>query len=303
MVATTLEWSGQEESVLVAGDFSDWQQRPAVKEGDKWSYKVDLQPGRYAFKWIVNGNWITDESKVTETDESGNQNNILVVEQQTVDQKTSEVEGSRSLPGSDISGDSDSWEQVSVGDCDSKSEKALKSASSEEAFEESDLPRIDIKKVDIQRSFSPSEEYFEKISTVGEKLESSEYPVFYWDTPYYTLMKEGVWLKQLKDEWLLRKLDDKGVSTILDKSSIEHILADILEKQESFEGYLREYLTHRIEFEGSNTRWGFNGLELQHLKEGDLHTINIKLEDTLGDGLRKIYDTATSLHLKTFKLV
>ena len=27
MVATTLEWSGQEESVLVAGDFSDWQQR------------------------------------------------------------------------------------------------------------------------------------------------------------------------------------------------------------------------------------------------------------------------------------
>jgi len=105
MVATTLEWSGQEESVLVAGDFSDWQQRPAVKEGDKWSYKVDLQPGRYAFKWIVNGNWITDESKVTETDESGNQNNILVVEQQTVDQKTSEVEGSRSLPGSDISGD------------------------------------------------------------------------------------------------------------------------------------------------------------------------------------------------------
>jgi len=317
MVPTVLEWSGEGSEVMVAGDFSDWQPRPTENVDGKWKTTIDLQPGRYAFKWIVNGNWVTDDTLLTDTDQSGNRNNIVVVEAPPPTQlnvtipETPKASGGEtqdgSRPTSVVSGDSDSWEQVSVGDCNDKpesSENKMESSGSEEGFEVAELTKTSPEKmVNIERTFSPTEEYYKKISSVGEKLDSSEYPVMYWDTPSYSLMKEGVWLKQLQDKWLLRKLNEKGVTTVRDRSEMEQTLSEILGSQGSFDDHLSKVLTHKIQFEGSNTRWEVGGLEVQHLKEGDLHTVNIRSKDTLVDGLKKIYETATNLNLNAFKLI
>jgi len=315
MVFTVMEWSGEGSEVKVAGDFSEWQPRPATNVDGRWKMEIDLQPGRYAFKWIVNGNWVTDDTQLTETDQSGNRNNIIIVETPSPTQtnvtmpdtpKTSGETQEGSRPTSVVSGDSDSWEQVSVGDCNDKPEKEIKmeSSGSEEGFEVAGLTKTsEEKKVNIERTFSPTDEYYKTITSVGEKLDSFEYPVMYWDTPSYSLMKEGVWLKQLQDKWLLRKLNNKGVTTVRDKSEMEQTLSTILGTQGSFDDHLSKVLTHKIEFEGSNTRWEVGGLEVQHLKEGDLHTVNIRSNDNLGDGLKKIYETATNLNLNAFKLI
>jgi len=48
--------------------------------------------------------------------------------------------------------------------------------------------------------FSPGSGYNAEMNE-GEK---DEYMVGYWDTLDYTLMKEGLWLKQIKNKWILR---------------------------------------------------------------------------------------------------
>jgi len=51
--------------VYLAGDFNDWvssskDYRLRKFKGDIWKTKVSLQPGRYEYKFVVDGNWWTD---------------------------------------------------------------------------------------------------------------------------------------------------------------------------------------------------------------------------------------------------
>jgi hypothetical protein len=73
-------------AVVLAGSFNDWNQSQLVfgREGGEWVCRVDLQPGRYTYKFIVDGNWILDpDNPETEEDEAGNKNSVLVVRGQT----------------------------------------------------------------------------------------------------------------------------------------------------------------------------------------------------------------------------
>lgn len=68
--------------VVLAGSFNDWNQSQLVfgREGGEWVCRVDLQPGRYTYKFIVDGNWILDpDNPEKEEDEAGNENSVLVV--------------------------------------------------------------------------------------------------------------------------------------------------------------------------------------------------------------------------------
>ena len=51
------------ESVLLVGDFTDWQQRPIKMDrgtnGD-WSTSVKLSPGTHHYLFIVDGEWCED---------------------------------------------------------------------------------------------------------------------------------------------------------------------------------------------------------------------------------------------------
>lgn len=67
---------------LVAGSFTEWSAVPMFEApGGAWSRSFHLAPGRYAYKLIVNGDWVTDPSNPeTTVDPEGNVNSVLVVE-------------------------------------------------------------------------------------------------------------------------------------------------------------------------------------------------------------------------------
>ena len=65
--------------VLLAGNFTNWTIKPIAmkKSADGWRATVKLAPGKYLYKFIVDGNWRLDENnKQTENDNEGNTNSV-----------------------------------------------------------------------------------------------------------------------------------------------------------------------------------------------------------------------------------
>ncbi len=68
--------------VAVAGSFNDWNQSQVLcgKEGNEWICRIDLAPGKYTYKFIIDGDWILDPANPdSEDDERGHSNSVLVV--------------------------------------------------------------------------------------------------------------------------------------------------------------------------------------------------------------------------------
>ena len=67
--------------VGLAGDFSDWQILPMEDMGGVFLLNLDIPEGRYAYKLIVDGNWMIDEAcPLYEPDNLGGQHSILIIE-------------------------------------------------------------------------------------------------------------------------------------------------------------------------------------------------------------------------------
>ena len=70
--------------VAVAGSFNDWKQSQLLcgKEGEGWVCRIDLAPGKYTYKFIIDGDWILDPDNAnSESDERGFENSVLVVKE------------------------------------------------------------------------------------------------------------------------------------------------------------------------------------------------------------------------------
>jgi len=71
--------------VLIAGDFNNWmpESTPMVKNGGapgKWTMSLPLRPGRYRYRFMVDGEWVTDpNNKYVEANQFGELNNIVEV--------------------------------------------------------------------------------------------------------------------------------------------------------------------------------------------------------------------------------
>ncbi len=68
--------------VAVAGSFNNWNQSELLfaREGEEWVCRIDLKPGVYTYKLIVDGNWLLDPANpATQEDEAGNVNNVLEI--------------------------------------------------------------------------------------------------------------------------------------------------------------------------------------------------------------------------------
>lgn len=70
--SVTFELAGFENAreVTVAGSFSGWSQRKLTRSGNRWVGQVEAVPGRHAYKFVVDGNWITDPAN-PETERQG----------------------------------------------------------------------------------------------------------------------------------------------------------------------------------------------------------------------------------------
>jgi len=73
------EWTGDGEHVLLAGSFNEWKGYPMTREDQKWVTTVNLRPGRYEFKLIVDGHWQVDPLVPTLQTLEGITNNYVVV--------------------------------------------------------------------------------------------------------------------------------------------------------------------------------------------------------------------------------
>jgi dienelactone hydrolase len=68
--------------VALAGNFNNWNPRQLFfgKENGQWVCRIDLAPGKYLYKFVVDGEWIIDpENPTSEGDGNGNTNSVLVV--------------------------------------------------------------------------------------------------------------------------------------------------------------------------------------------------------------------------------
>ena len=67
-------------SVAVAGNFNGWSTKktPLRKEGDCWTTTVKLARGRYEYRFVVDGNWVSDPSgKESAANPFGSSNSVL----------------------------------------------------------------------------------------------------------------------------------------------------------------------------------------------------------------------------------
>src|SRR5437867_11954976 len=74
--------SPQARSVCVAGSFNNWDQKktPLQKEGNAWKASLALPPGRYEYRFIVDGQWISDpNARESVRNDYGSTNCVLVV--------------------------------------------------------------------------------------------------------------------------------------------------------------------------------------------------------------------------------
>jgi hypothetical protein len=70
--------------VLIAGDFNNWtpMSTPMRKAGNgTWQTRLPLPHGRYRYRLVVDGKWMTDpNNKYVETNQFGELNNVVDVE-------------------------------------------------------------------------------------------------------------------------------------------------------------------------------------------------------------------------------
>lgn len=71
------------QSVLLAGDFTGWQEAPLSLKKDKtgtWKKTISLPPGRYEYRMLVDGEWHDDpQCKERQPNQFGGANCVCVV--------------------------------------------------------------------------------------------------------------------------------------------------------------------------------------------------------------------------------
>jgi 1,4-alpha-glucan branching enzyme len=78
-----LDQSPNAKTVIVTGSFNRWntQGYRMAKEDGKWILPISLKPGKYTYKFIVDGTWIIDPAnKLYEQNEYNNYISVLWVE-------------------------------------------------------------------------------------------------------------------------------------------------------------------------------------------------------------------------------
>ena len=69
-------------SVVVAGTFNDWDTKrtPMRREANGWKATIWLPPGRYEYRFVVDGQWLSDpNARESVTNQYGSTNSVVVV--------------------------------------------------------------------------------------------------------------------------------------------------------------------------------------------------------------------------------
>jgi enterochelin esterase family protein len=78
----TLQGHTDAEAVAIYGSFNDWIQTKnyCAKESDGWVCRIDLAPGKYTYKFLVDGVGLNDPANsATEDDGNGNMDSVIII--------------------------------------------------------------------------------------------------------------------------------------------------------------------------------------------------------------------------------
>lgn len=79
-----LDGNTEAKTVILTGSFNNWSRQDyrMINRGGKWIFPIYLAPGKYTYKFIVDGNWILDPAnKLYEGNEYGTNNSVLWMEE------------------------------------------------------------------------------------------------------------------------------------------------------------------------------------------------------------------------------
>ncbi|OOQ60549.1 S41 family peptidase [Mucilaginibacter pedocola] len=81
-VAFELKGYDNAKEVYVAGTFNDWSNSAArlQRKGDKWMGLAESEPGKIRYKFIVDGQWITDPANIQTESNGPNTDSVKIVE-------------------------------------------------------------------------------------------------------------------------------------------------------------------------------------------------------------------------------
>jgi len=98
----TYQPPGRCERVYLAGEFNGWSTdaTPMEVAGTRFEVMLPLAPGRYQYKFVADGRWITDETaREFHPDGYGGQNSVIVVDESFPDLAFSRDDGSVTVQG------------------------------------------------------------------------------------------------------------------------------------------------------------------------------------------------------------
>jgi len=277
LVEVNIRWRGEGKNVQVAGEFSNWETKDLQKKEDgSWMIKLNLSPGKYMYKFVVDNEWMVNQDMPTANDDQGNKNNLLEVED------------------GENSGDSDSWEKVSIPETDSNGET-----------NGSGLQKIAV----VERVFSLSCSFNDGLKYLeenGELIEKVTFSDAYYDTEDYLMLRKGIWLRKRQKEgsesWQLRTVLDQKLKICDDLEEITTCIRDTCEDTGNIVDIVKRRMHVMTKSEGMQSKWRVGETEVEMRKEGEVETAMIRVVGDIVAALKDLEKTATKLQLVTFQM-
>ena len=279
----TIRWREEAGDVKLAGEFNNWEPEVTEKQEDgSWSRVLTLAPGKYMYKFVVDGEWRVNSNLPSQVDQDGNTNNVV------------EVEDSASDGGS---GDSDSWEKVSIPETGAGEEQSGPEVKplTEDLMTSSLTAGSNMQNISVvERVFSmPSSTDHEKIISENNATFCSTQTSVRTclDTKDCDLQRKAIWLEKVMKgldctSWKLTTIDKNRLKVFESVEEITEIVQEVLKTTNSLEKIVSDLLIEVATKNMSVSKWTLVDLELE------VHTENGKVTSTI---IREVGDFVTAL--------
>jgi len=317
-----LRWSWEGEKVQVAGSWNNWKPEELIKEEDCFILRLNLPPGKYQLKWVIDNVWKLNQDLPVVVDGEGNENNEI------------EVKSAVSDTGSQES--LDDWETLEI---PAEEEIEISSPVAPKVETIQVTPEANVTEVPLNQNQSEREtskitsmttsvkeesiSVVERIFNVdhattidalksngAELLEEEEFEDEYWDTEDFKLTRRGLWLRLRRMEgssgsecWQLRKLEHRSKLNLVTE---EKAVANRLKEELGMEGVgepevtevlLSNHFKKMLAFHGSKSRWRIGVVEVEVRRENKMDTAVVKVVGEVMAALQELHSNAEMLHL------
>jgi len=314
-----LRWSGEGEKVQVAGSWNDWKPEDLIKEEDCFILKLNLPPGKYQLKWVIDNVWKLNQDLPVVVDGDGNENNEIEVKSDTGSQESLDDWETLEIPAEEeieiSSPVTPKVETTQVTPETNVTEVPLNQDQSERETSNITSMTTSVK----EESISVVERIFnvDHATTINalksngaELLEEEEFEDEYWDTEDFKLTRRGLWLRLRRMEgssgsecWQLRKLEHQSKLNLVTE---EKAVANRLKEELGMEGVgepevtevlLSNHFKKMLAFHGSKSRWRIGVVEVEVRRENKMDTAAVKVVGEVMAALQELHSNAEMLHL------